>query len=149
MAPVDDDGCIEIEAGTRIPFSEISFTAARSSGPGGQHVNKVSTKVTLLFDLTASASLTPDQKERLRERLGNRINRNGILRVSSQEYRSQGRNRQAATDRFAALIRGALQREKPRRPTRKPWRVRETRLRLKKKRGELKKGRSGVPPEEF
>ncbi len=149
MALQNDIGFVVINAGTRIPFSEFSFRAARSSGPGGQNVNKVSTKVTLLFDLAASPSLTPDQKGQLRERLGSRINRHGVLRVSSQEHRSQARNRQTATDRFVSLLQEALRQQKPRRPTRKSRQTKEKRLRLKKQHGALKKARSSPSPEEF
>ena len=144
MTHQDDDSLIEIESELRIPSSEISFTSSRSSGPGGQHVNKVSTRVTLLFNVAASPSLNEVQKKRLRELLGTRINQAGVLRVSSQESRSQSRNRQAALDRFVRLLREALRRPKPRRPTRKPRRAKEERLQKKKQRAELKRDRSKV-----
>ena len=144
MTRQDDDSLIEIQSELRIPSSEISFTSSRSSGPGGQHVNKVSTRVTLLFNVAASPSLTGAQKERLRELLRTRINQAGVLRVSSQEYRSQSRNRQAALDRFVRLLREALRRPKPRRPTRKPRRAKEERLQQKKQRAQLKRDRSKV-----
>lgn len=149
MALQVDTGFLVIQAGTRIPVSELSFNAVRSSGPGGQNVNKVSTKVTLLFNLATSPSLTPNQKEQLEKRLGSRINRHGILRVSSQEHRSQARNRRAATKRFASLLQEALRQQEPRRPTRKSRQANEKRLRLKKHQGALKKVRSSPSYEEF
>jgi len=140
---------IEIDRDIRIPGSEISFTSSRSSGPGGQNVNKVSTRVTLLFDVAASPSLTDTQKERLVRRLGARISQAGVLQVNSQQHRSQLRNRQAALDLFVLLVREALRRPKPRRPTRKPRGAKERTLRLKKQRGQLKKRRSGVPSDDL
>ena len=144
MTHQDDDRFIEIENELRIPSSEISFTSSRSSGPGGQHVNKGSTRVTLLFNVAVSPSLNGVQKKRLQELLGTRINQAGVLRVSSQESRSQSRNRQSALDRFVSLLREALHRPKPRRPTRKPRRSKEERLQKKKQRAQLKRDRSKV-----
>ena len=149
MTRQDDDSLVEIEGELRIPSSEISFTSSRSSGPGGQHVNKVSTRVTLLFNVAASPSLDGVQKKRLLELLGTRINQAGVLRVSNQESRSQSRNRQAALDRFVRLLQEALRRPKPRLPTRKPRRAKEQRLQNKKQRGQLKKGRSSVEADDF
>ena len=71
-----------------IPDSELSFVTSRSSGPGGQNVNKVDTRVTLLFDVGASPSLTDEQRSRVLARLPGRINREGVLRVFSQRYRT-------------------------------------------------------------
>ena len=147
MTSPDDGRLIEIRSNLRIPSSEISFSSSRSSGPGGQNVNKVSTRVTLLFNVAASPNLSKAQKERLGERLGTRISQAGVLQVTSQEHRSQLRNRQAALDRFVSLLREALRQPRPRRPTRKPRRATEERLRHKKQRGQLKKARSDVPPD--
>ncbi len=149
MTPRDDDSFIEINRNVRISASEISFRSSRSSGPGGQHVNKVSTRITLLFNVDASPSLSNAQKERLHELLGTRISQAGVLQISSQESRSQLRNRQAAQDRFVHLVRQALHSPKPRRPTSKPARAREKRLRHKGQRSQLKKGRSRVRPDDF
>ena len=149
MTRPDDGSLIEIHRDLRIPSSEISFTSSRSSGPGGQNVNKVSTRVTLLFNVAASPSLTKAQKERLWEHLGTRISQAGVLQVNSQEHRSQLRNRQAALGRFERLLRQALHRPRPRRPTRKPRRAKEERLRRKKQRGQIKKRRSGVEADDF
>src|SRR5262245_23694844 len=89
-------------------LAPVRFEYSRSSGPGGQHVNKVETRVTLLFDLVATTDLTAEQKARVRERLAARINREGLLRVVSQRHRSREQNRQAALERFAELIEAAL-----------------------------------------
>ena len=85
-----------------IPDSEVTFTTARSSGPGGQHVNKVSSRVTLHFNILTSQSLSADQKQRLLSRLRTRISKEGVLRVVAQKHRSQAANRQAAMRRFSA-----------------------------------------------
>lgn len=124
-------------------MSEVQFTASRSSGPGGQHVNKVETRVILSFDLATSPSLAPEQKARIRERLASRVTRAGVLRVTAQRHRSQAANRKLAVERFATLVREALAEEEPRRPTKTPRRVARRRLDEKRRRGELKRLRSG------
>ena len=91
-----------------IPDDELTFTASRSSGAGGQNVNKVNTRVTLTFDLAASSSLTAAEKDRIAERLATRVNKTGVLRVTSQRHRTQAANRDAAVARFTELLRSAL-----------------------------------------
>ena len=81
-----------------IDDSELVFTASRSAGPGGQNVNKVNTRVTLSLDLEASEALNEAQKAKVRERLATRINKSGVLSVSSQKERTQAANRRAATE---------------------------------------------------
>ena len=102
------DSGIQIFEGLDIPLAEITFTTARSSGPGGQHVNKTETKVTLVFDLDGSTALDEDQKALLRERLATRITKSGELRMASQRHRSQKANREATIERFIDLVRDAL-----------------------------------------
>ena len=126
-----------------IPEDELVFTASRSGGPGGQHVNKVSSRVTLRFDLDASPSLTESQKHRVRRRLATRVSRDGVLRVVCRRHRSQLANRREATERFAELLRGALQRLRRRRKTTVPAATKRRRLADKRHRGELKRRRSG------
>jgi len=109
---------IEIVPGLVIPDEELRFSASRSGGPGGQNVNKVNSRVTLLFDVDGSRALTPDQKVRLRERLAGRISSAGLLRVVSQRHRTQAANRRAAQQRFEEVLRQALAEESPRVATR-------------------------------
>ena len=134
---------IYINDGVSIPEDELVFTASRSGGPGGQHVNKVSSRVTLRFDLDASPSLTESQKHRVRRLMATRVSRDGVLRVVSRRHRSQLANRREAVERFADLLRGALQRPRRRRKTRIPAAAKRRRLEDKKHRGELKRRRSG------
>ncbi len=127
-----------IDARLEIPEAELRFTAARSSGPGGQNVNKVESRVTLLFDLAGSPSLSDEQKRRLGRRLAGRINKQGVLRVTSQRHRTQAANRRAATERFVELVRGALARRRPRLGTAPSGAARARRLEEKRRRGRLK-----------
>jgi ribosome-associated protein len=133
---------IEISPGLAIPDWEITFTASRSGGPGGQNVNKVNTRVTLAFDVVGSPTLVPRQKARILERLATRISRDGVLQVVSQRHRTQAANRTAALERFVELLRIALAREAPRVPTRPTRMATERRVESKKLRGRLKRQRS-------
>lgn len=134
---------VTVEPGIEIPMSELEFTTSRSSGPGGQHVNKVETRVILSFDLADSPSLSPEQKARVQERLASRVTKAGVLRVTAQRHRSQAANRKLAVERFASLLREALVEDAPRRPSKVPRRVNRRRLAEKRRRGELKRLRSG------
>ena len=133
---------IAIMTGLQIPEGELEFAVSRSGGPGGQNVNKVSTRVTLRFDLERSAALNPEQRQRIREKLHTRINKDGVLHVTSQRTRSQDLNREDAVARFAELIRDALREEKPRVKTRATRGSQEERLREKQKRTKVKQLRA-------
>ena len=139
---------LEITNNLSIPMEELNFTASRSSGPGGQNVNKVSTRVTLSFDVQASSSLTEEQKRRIFSRLSSRINKEGHLKVVSQETRSQWANREAAAQRLAALIRDALRTVPPRKKTKIPRAVHQRRLTSKKQRGRIKAERARRPSDD-
>ncbi len=134
---------IFINPGCSIPASELSFSFSRSSGPGGQNVNKVNTRVTLSFDVTGSRSLNDRQRTLIRSRLATRINKNGLLRISADSCRTQQGNREEVIRRFTDLLRQALHEQRPRRKTKVSRRAKERRLAAKKNRGRLKKMRSG------
>lgn len=132
---------IDIDDKLSLDSSEIEIATSRSGGPGGQHVNKASTKVTLRFDVRASTSLDDGQKARILHRLSNRLTQDGVLLVSSQAHRSQKRNREAAAERLGSLLQDALEVPTERRPTRIPKRTRRRRLRNKRHRSQVKQGR--------
>jgi ribosome-associated protein len=135
---------IEVMSGLRIPANEVSFVFARSGGPGGQNVNKVSTRVELLFDIGASHALSEAQKVTLRAALRNRTDSGGILRIRSDASRSQWTNRQDAVRKFSRLLERALQPVK-KRASSKPTRAsRAERLTAKKRTGALKRTRGRV-----
>lgn len=125
-----------------IPESELSFTFSTSSGPGGQYVNKVSTRATLHFDISATEALSERQKMLVMHRLRTRITKDGVLRVVSQRHRSQRANRDAARERFVELLREALHEARPRKRTAVPRAAAERRIRDKKRRSRLKRDRA-------
>lgn len=133
---------IKITASLTIPSSELTFAASRSSGPGGQNVNKVSTRVTVLFDVVNSPSLSDRQKALIQGRLPTRINKEGILRVVSQRHRTQNANREEAVERFASLLRESLHEVTARKKRGVSKAARRRRLDEKKHRARVKKTRS-------
>jgi ribosome-associated protein len=133
---------IPILPGLLIPENEIQITASRSGGPGGQNVNKVSSKVTLAFDVRSSAALSDEQKRRISGRLATRISKEGILQVVSQRTRSQELNRADVISRFADMLRRALTPQRQRVKTGPSNAARQDRLEEKKKRGLTKEARS-------
>jgi ribosome-associated protein len=139
-----DDETLHINDQVNIPSSELSFRFSRSSGPGGQHVQKSSTRVELLFDVANSPSLTDAQRERIVKRLSGYVDSEGVLHLVSQSERSQVRNREEVVARFQALMRRALKRRRRRKPTRPTAASQERRLRKKKQRGQVKKWREDV-----
>lgn len=136
---------LRIEGGPAIPEKELTFTTGPSSGPGGQNVNKRDTRVTLSFDVAGSPSLTDEQRQHIAEALSTRINKAGVLRVSSQRHRSQAANRKAAVERFADLLADALSEDPERRPTRVPKAARRRRLEAKRRRSRVKRRRRAPP----
>jgi len=121
--------------------SEFLFSASRSSGPGGQNVNKVSTKVELRFDVPHSILLTEEEKEILLIRLKKNINSEGMLIIVSQSERTQLKNKRKSIDKFYALTTKFLTPVKKRKPTRASAASKERRLELKKMRAEKKERR--------
>ena len=139
MLRINDD--LEIDDG------ELRFEFARSGGPGGQNVNKVETKVRLLFDVIHSPSLSGDQRSLIEERLATRITKDGVLQISSQRHRTREANRKATIERFVELVAGALESDEPRVPTRVPKRAKKRRLESKRQRSQ-KKAMRARPDEE-
>jgi ribosome-associated protein len=125
-----------------IPDSELTFSASRSGGPGGQNVNKVNSKILLEFNVGASAVLSEEQKARIRQKLATRISGDDVLQVTAQENRTQHANRETAVAKFAALLRAALTEQKKRRKTRVTLAAKERRIVQKKQIGEKKRGRT-------
>ena len=124
-----------------VPVSELDFRFSRSSGPGGQHVQRSDTRVELLFDVAHSPSLSEEQRSRIRHRLGGYIDGEGVLRLVSSATRSQLSNREDAVQRFQALLAGALRVHRRRVPTRPTAAAREQRLTAKRTRSRVQQMR--------
>ena len=139
-----DDDILRISDEVSIPLSELSYRFSRSSGPGGQHVQKSSTRVELLFDVANSPSLNDAQRSRVLRRLAGYVDAEGLLHLTAQSERSQLRNREAVVSRFQSMMRGALKSRKQRRPTRPTAQSRERRLRKKRERSQTKKERREI-----
>jgi len=132
-----------------IPVAELRFRFSRSSGPGGQNVQRTETRVELLFDVAHSPSLTDDQRRRILQRLAGCIDNEGELRIVSSATRTQLGNRADAITRFQMLMAAALRRRKHRVPTRPSAAARERRLTEKKGRAEVKSKRRKVSRREY
>jgi ribosome-associated protein len=128
--------------GGKVPLHEIEFRTSHSSGPGGQNVNKLETRVEARWNLDASCSITPEERARLRAALGSRIGPRGILRVTSQRHRSQSRNKEAALERLQALVALALAPVKERHATAPTRKSEEFRIAAKKRRSRIKRLRT-------
>jgi ribosome-associated protein len=126
-----------------IPADELSFAFARSGGPGGQNVNKVASKVELRWTPGTTRALTPDDRALVVSKLAARLTTDGELIVVSSLTRDQIVNRGDAEEKLAAIVRGALFRPKPRKKTRPSRGSKERRLKAKKVRSEIKRGRRG------
>lgn len=138
---MNDD--IVVNSALTIPLSELSFRFSRSGGPGGQNVNKVSTRVEVEFDIDRSPSLPEAQRQRLLRKLEQRLDSGGVLRIQVDDTRSQWQNRQIAVERLARILSEALKVQKRRIPTRRTASSNSRRLEGKKRRGNLKRGRRG------
>ncbi len=129
---------LSITAKLSIPDRELQLRASRSAGPGGQHVNKVNTRVTLYFDIAGSPSLTAAQKQRIGDMFSTRINKEGILYLSAQRSCSQAMNRADVLEKFCRLFREALTPHKIRKTVQVPRRSIERRLDQKKRQRRVK-----------
>lgn len=132
---------IHLNGRTALPLSEVRIRASRSSGPGGQHANKTSSRIEVSFDVAASQALTEDQKRRIISRLGPQVV------AVAQEARSQRRNRELALERLARRLGSALRVQPPRRATRPTSASVERRLADKRRQGQRKSERR-PPPED-
>jgi ribosome-associated protein len=143
----DNRDVIEV-GGILIGEGELEFSFVRSSGPGGQNVNKVATAVQLRFDVAGSPSLPEEVKARLVRRARSRMTADGVLLIDARRYRTQRRNRQDALARLAAWIRSAARPPRKRVPTRPTPASRQRRLAGKKRRSQVKRLRGARPPAE-
>ncbi|WP_154096939.1 alternative ribosome rescue aminoacyl-tRNA hydrolase ArfB [Microbacterium testaceum] len=136
-----DGSDVRVSAALVIPAAELSWRFSRSSGPGGQGVNTADSRVELMWDAAASAVLSRVQRERVLERLGDRLV-DGVLTIAASEHRAQLRNRDAARARLAALVADAVRPPAPPRRATKPTRgSKERRLQAKQRRTDVKKMR--------
>ncbi len=127
----------------KIPLAEFTYQFARSSGPGGQNVNKVNTKVLLRWEVKKSPSLPESVRQRFLERYGNRINAEGEFLLTSTRYRDQKRNVEDCLEKLAELLRAVATPPRKRKKTKPTRGSKERRLKEKKQRGERKEGRGG------
>jgi ribosome-associated protein len=135
------DQFLTINPAIRIPLSELRFQMSRSSGPGGQNVNKLNTRVQMWWDLRESTALPEDVRGRFLAQNATRLTKEGSLQLDCQEFRTQLANRKACLDELSELIRRALVRPKKRRPTKPTRGSQERRLQAKRERSRQKSSR--------
>lgn len=134
---------IEITNRVRIRSHEISLSYARSGGPGGQHVNKTSSKVILRWNALASAALSDEDREWLVKRIGSKLTEEGDLLITSEKGRDQSSNVDDAVSKLVTTVRDAIKRPKPRKKTKPTRASKERRLKAKRQRSETKRRRRG------
>jgi len=139
---------LRVKNGVTIPVHELEITASRAGGPGGQHVNKSSTRITVRWNVAKTISLTDEQKARVLENLQSQVTTEGDIIIHDSSSRSQAQNREKALSRLAHLIRKALHVPKKRIATDIPEKIKEARLAKKTHRSEIKKMRSKKIEEE-
>jgi ribosome-associated protein len=142
------DGFVELPDGLRIPIGELQYQTSRSGGPGGQLVNTSSTRVEVWWDIAGSPGLTPEQRDRLLQRLRSKLDSEGRLRLVSSGSRSQLRNKEEVTERLQRVVAAALAIPKKRKPTRPSRAAKLARLEAKRRRSATKQGRRAPVSEE-
>jgi ribosome-associated protein len=143
-----DEPWIDAGPAVRIPRAELLYRATPSGGPGGQHVNRVATRIELWWNVATTVALDEPQRATVRDRLAGRIDRDGWLRMVAADSRSQTRNREAATERLTALVAAALKPRKKRKPTRVSPAQKRARLEAKRRRSDAKRLRGRIRPDD-
>jgi len=143
---MSDGNALVVTPQLSIPFSELDYSASRSGGPGGQHVNTSSTRIEVWWDVAGSPTLTPEQRAQLLERLRTKLDSTGRLRLVSSGSRSQLRNREDVTERLRSVVASALTVRKKRKPTRPSRASKAARLEAKRRRAMTKERRRAVRP---
>jgi ribosome-associated protein len=139
MPPAPDE--LAVTSTVRIPFSEFEFTASRSSGPGGQNVNKVNSRIQLRWNPTTSPSIPPEVAERFIKLAGKRMTKDGSVLITGQEHRDAPKNKADCLERLAELLRAALVKPRVRKATKPSRGSKERRLKAKRQRSETKQSR--------
>lgn len=137
---------VEVQPGVTIPGREIWFTASKSGGPGGQHVNTTNSQVTLHWVPASTAAFSPDQRQRALKKLANRLTNEGELQLHVSTHRSQHRNREEALERLAEVVRRALAVRKRRKKTRPSFGAMKRRKKANEQLSEKKKLRKKIDP---
>ena len=136
------DNSLYVNPSVSIPRDELDVRVSRSSGAGGQHVNKTSSRVEIFWNVLTSRAIDDEQRQRLREKLSSRLTTDGSIRVVASDMRSQSRNRELAEQRLAELIAKSLIVPKKRRPTKPTKAAKEARLEAKRRQSSKKRERS-------
>lgn len=140
-SPPPTANSLRVNESVAIPLSELDVRVSRSSGAGGQHVNKTSSRVEIFWNIPSSRALSDDERARLMAKLGSKLTTEGSIRVVASDMRSQSRNRELAEERLAELVRRALIVPRKRRPTKPTMASKEARLDEKKRRASKKRDR--------
>jgi ribosome-associated protein len=136
---------LTVNESVAIPRSELDVRVSRSSGAGGQHVNKTSSRVEIFWNVVSSKALSDDERSRLLDKLSSKLTTEGSVRVVASDMRSQSRNRELAEERLAELVRRALLIPRKRRPTKPTRASKEARLEGKKRQASKKRDRQQKP----